>query len=394
MTGERKKHDAHISPQPGSMLMRTATKNLPGQSRELTTDAQRWRAVVGRDRAAEGCFVYAVRTTGVYCRPGCPARLAQRRNVQFFATCAAAEAAGYRACRRCRPRQPARLDPQAAAVVRACRLLDAAAGPLNLADLARGVGLSPAHLHRLFRRQTGVTPKQYAQSRRTERLQTALSQSSTVTQALYQAGFQSSGGFYASAKKTLGMAPRALRRGSSGETIQYALADCALGQVLVAATTHGVCAILLGDSAAALERELQTRFPRAALHAGGARLRRLVARVVRKVARPATHVELPLDLRGTAFQCRVWRALCEIPPGSTLSYAQLAAQVGRPRAVRAVARACAANPLAVAVPCHRVVRSSGALADYRWGLARKQALLEREHVAAAGSGAATPARGK
>ncbi|MFE1600513.1 bifunctional DNA-binding transcriptional regulator/O6-methylguanine-DNA methyltransferase Ada [Methylobacterium sp. ID0610] len=347
-------------------------------------EAACWAALGRRDPAADGTFVYAVRTTGVYCRPSCPARTARRENVSFHASCAEAEAAGFRPCRRCRPNEPGLAARQAEAVARACRLIEEAETPPALDALARASGFSPHHFHRVFKRITGVTPKAYAGARRAARLESGLREAGTVTEAIFEAGFGTASRFYASAASRLGMTPTAYRRGGAGAAIRFAIAQSSLGAVLVAATGKGVCAILLGDDPEVLVRDLQDRFPRAELTGGDAAFEATVAQVVGLVEAPAAaRFELPLDINGTAFQQRVWQALRAIPPGQTASYTQIAAAIGEPKAVRAVAQACGANPLAVAIPCHRVVRHDGALSGYRWGIARKRDLLARE----AGSGA-------
>jgi AraC family transcriptional regulator of adaptative response/methylated-DNA-[protein]-cysteine methyltransferase len=342
------------------------------------TDEERWAAVCRRERDADGAFYYSVRTTGVYCRPSCPARAALRANVAFHASCAEAEAAGFRACLRCNPTQPPLAERQAAAVARACKLIEAADQAPDLESLAQAVGMSRFHFHRLFKEHTGITPKAYAAARRAERVKRELAHASTVTEAVYEAGFNSSGRFYAASAAVLGMTPTRFRAGGSGESIRFAVGACSLGAILVAATAKGICAILMGDDADALVRDLQDRFPRAELRGAEADFERTVALVVGLVEAPRIGLELPLDVRGTAFQQRVWQALREIPAGATVSYAELAARVGLPAGARAVAGACAANPAAVAIPCHRVVRNDGSISGYRWGVERKQALLERE----------------
>ncbi|ACL55543.1 bifunctional DNA-binding transcriptional regulator/O6-methylguanine-DNA methyltransferase Ada [Methylobacterium nodulans] len=337
-------------------------------------------ALARRDPAADGTFVYAVRTTGVYCRPSCPARTARPENVSFYATCAEAEAAGFRPCRRCRPNEPGLAARQAEAVARACRLIEEAETPPSLDALSRTEGLSPYHFHRIFKRITGVTPKAYAAARRAARLESGLLRDAgTVTEAIFEAGYGTSSRFYAAAAARLGMTPTAYRRGGAGTAIRFAVAACSLGAVLVAATQKGVCAIMLGDDPEALVRDLQDRFPRAELTGGDAEFETVVAQVVGLVEAPGTaRFDLPLDINGTAFQQRVWQALRAIPPGRTATYTQIAQAIGEPKAVRAVAQACGANPLAVAIPCHRVVRHDGALSGYRWGVARKRDLLARE----------------
>ena len=357
-------------------------------------DDARWTALRARDARADGHFFYSVRTTGVYCRPSCPSRPARPENIAFHATVAAAERAGFRACLRCRPAQPPLAQQQAAAIARACRLIEASDPAPDLATLARGADLSAHHFHRVFRSIVGVTPRAYAQACREARVRERLAAGCAVTEALYAAGYQSAGPFYAQAAGALGMKPAVYRRGGPGTTIRFALADCSLGAVLVAATAQGVCAVSLGDDPQALLVEFQDRFPQAELVGGDPGFEALVARVLAVLEAPgATAAEaaaLPLDIRGTAFQQRVWRALRDIAPGRTVSYTDVAEALGVPRAVRAVASACAANTLAVLIPCHRVVRRDGSLSGYRWGLQRKRALLDSE-AASAGAGAASTA---
>lgn len=350
------------------------TTNSPG-------DEARWAAVTRRDPAADGDFVYSVRTTGVYCRPSCAARQARRENVRFHATCAAAEAAGFRPCKRCRPNEAPLAERQAAAVAKACRLIAEAEELPDLNTLAAAAGMSPFHFHRVFRKVMGLTPKAYASAHRANRVRAELAQGGSVTEAIYGAGFNSSGRFYATSSDMLGMTPSAFRAGGANASIRFAVGECSLGSILVAASERGVCAIMLGDDPDALARELQDRFPKARLTGGDASFEDWVAKVVGFVEAPHLGLDLPLDVRGTAFQQRVWQALREIPAGSTASYAEIAEKLGTPKAVRAVAQACAANAIAVAIPCHRVVRRDGALSGYRWGVERKQALLEREAAA-------------
>lgn len=313
-------------------------------------DGSRWEAVLRRDRREDGRFVYAVATTGVSCRPSCGARRPHPGHVRFFPDGAAARRAGFRPCRRCRPDDPPPAEVEAAAVARACRLVDGSPEPPSVEALAGAAGMSPRQLHRVFRRLTGVSPHAYAAARRAERLRQRLPAARTVTEALHDAGFGSSAGFYAEAGHVLGMPPARFRRGGAGERIRYAPGGSSLGTVLVAATARGVCAIALGDDGTALTAELASRFPRAELRAAGADFATWVAAAVRLVEEPAGGFRLPLHLRGTAFQMRVWQALRGIPPGTTLSYGALASRLGLPRGARAVARACAANPVAVAVP--------------------------------------------
>jgi AraC family transcriptional regulator, regulatory protein of adaptative response / methylated-DNA-[protein]-cysteine methyltransferase len=344
----------------------------------VTVSDPRWASVLTRDRAADGQFVYAVRTTGVYCRPSCASRTARPENVEFHATAADAERAGFRACKRCRPDQAMADNGHVALVTSLCRYIEQADQPPTLEMLARRAGLSAFHLHRIFKAATGVTPKQYADAHRTRRVREQLRGSSTVTDAIYDAGFNSSGRFYGQSAAILGMTPTQHRAGGARAVIHFAVGECSLGSILVAASDRGVCAILLGDDPDLLLRDLQDRFSRAELVGGDSDFEHLVARVVALVEAPSRGLDLPLDVRGTAFQQRVWRALRAVPAGRTASYAEIARTIGAPTAVRAVAHAVASNPLAVAIPCHRIVRSDGALAGYRWGVERKRALLDRE----------------
>jgi len=342
------------------------------------TDAERWAAVQRRDRDADGVFYYSVRTTGVYCRPSCAARPALRKNVAFHASCAAAEQAGFRPCLRCKPDAPPLAERHALAVAQACRLIDRAEDQPDLDRLAQACGMSRFHFHRIFKAHTGITPKAYAAAQRARRMQQGLGQASTVTEAIYAAGFNSSGRFYASSGQMLGMTPKKFRAGGSGASIRFAIGACSLGAILVAATDKGICAILMGDDPELLARDLQDRFPNAELRGAEADFEQTIAQVVGLVEAPGIGLDLPLDVRGTAFQQRVWQALREIPCGQTVSYAELAARIGLAGGARAIAGACAANPVAVAIPCHRVVRNDGSISGYRWGVERKQALLERE----------------
>ncbi len=355
----------------------------PGPHRaERTVDDPRWAAVVARSRDADGTFYYAVRTTGVYCRPSCGARRARPENVSFHATRDEAEAAGFRPCKRCRPEQDSAGVQQRRKIVEACRIVEralAAAEPVpQLGELAAAVGISRYHFHRLFREHTGLTPREYAAARREQRLREELGRSGTVTEAIFDAGYNSNARFYEKSREVLGMTPTAWRKGGADERIRFAIGECSLGAVLVAQSERGVCAIYLGDDPDALARQLQDRFPQAVLVGGDAGFEDLVARVIGMVEAPGTTAELPLDVRGTAFQQRVWRVLCAIPAGTTASYSDIAKRIGRPGAIRAVAQACAANALAVAIPCHRVVRKDGELSGYRWGVERKRELLRKE----------------
>lgn len=356
--------------------MRSLSKHIL-RARQTLNDP-RWQRVLQRDTSADALFYYAVTTTGVYCRPSCGARAARPEHVQFFANTIAAETAGFRPCQRCKPDQPALSTVHAAKVEHACRLIENAETTLPLQQLAAAVDLSASYFHRLFKAITGLTPRAYASAHRTNTLKKALSTSNSVTGAIYAAGYGSSSRFYQSAGRILGMKPSVYRQGGTGTKIRFALGECSLGSILVACSDKGVCAITLGDDPTMLIRDLQDRFPKSELVGGDINFENLVARVVGFIEAPQLGLELPLDVRGTVFQQRVWRALQDIPYGSRISYAELARRIGQPKAVRAVAQACAANTHAVAIPCHRVVRTDGALSGYRWGVERKRTLLARE----------------
>jgi AraC family transcriptional regulator of adaptative response/methylated-DNA-[protein]-cysteine methyltransferase len=315
------------------------------------TDAARWTALRARDKAADDTFVYSVKTTGVYCRPSCAARPARPENVAFHDSPAAAERAGFRACKRCKPDQPPLAERQAAQIAALCRMI-----------------------------VTGVTPRAYAAAHRARRVRGELASRATVTEAIYGAGYNSSARFYEASNAVLGMTPTAFRAGGRGAEIRFALGQCTLGAILVAATARGVCAILLGDDPEALVHDLERKFPRAQLVGADPAFERLVAQAVGLVEQPGVGSELPLDIRGTAFQQRVWKALRRIPAGKTVSYRDIAQRIGAPRSVRAVAQAIASNSIAIAIPCHRVIRTDGDLSGYRWGVERKRALLDREAV--------------
>jgi len=358
-------------------LTMIVNRTAPEPARFSSDDA-RWDATRRRDPAADGAFYYSVLTTGVYCRPTCAARLPRRENVGFHPTAAAAARAGYRPCKRCRPDEAPLAERRAAAIARACRLIERANLLPSLDTLAKAAGLSRFYFHRVFRAVTGVTPKAYAAAHRAKLLREGLRRAGTVTTAIYDAGFNSSGRFYEASSELLGMTAKQFRAGGAGTTIRFAIGECSLGSILVAATEKGVCAIEFGDDPEALARALQDRFPTARLIGGDKDFERTVAKVVGFVEAPAEGLDLPLDIRGTTFQQRVWKALRGIPAGSTASYAEIAKRIGRPKAVRAVAQACASNALAVAIPCHRVVRTDGSPSGYRWGVERKRALLELE----------------
>ena len=341
-------------------------------------DEARWTAIAARNAAFDGSFFYSVATTGVYCRPSCGARRPNRANVRFHDTAADAERAGFRPCKRCKPNLPSLVQQYAGKVKAACRLIEAAEEEPKLDELANAVGLSPYHFHRVFKSVLGVTPKAYATAHRHKRMRDELGRSATVTEAIYGAGFNSNGRFYAASSQTLGMTPSEFRSGGKNVEIKFAIGECSLGRVLVAASDKGVCAIIFGDDPQRLRHELERQFPRANLVGGDAALAELTAKVIRFVENPHIGLDLPLDIRGTAFQHRVWDALRRIPAGSTASYAEIAKAVGAPGSARAVARACASNRIAVAIPCHRVVRSDGSLSGYRGGVERKRALLAKE----------------
>ncbi|RXZ44520.1 bifunctional DNA-binding transcriptional regulator/O6-methylguanine-DNA methyltransferase Ada [Crenobacter cavernae] len=343
-----------------------------------TESDPRWAAVVARDPKADGTFYYSVKSTGVYCRPSCAARLARPENVRFHATREDAERAGFRPCKRCKPDQPSLAEQYAAKVTEACRIIEASESAPTLEALAKRVGVSPYHFHRVFKQITGLTPREYAAAHREKRVRHELGCSGTVTEAIFGAGYNANSRFYEKSDAMLGMTPSNYRAGGANTDIRFAVGECSLGAILVAQSERGVCAILIGDDPDELARDLQDRFPRADLIGGDAGFERLVARVVGFVEAPKIGLDLPLDVRGTAFQQRVWQALREIPAGETASYTDIAKRIGAPKAVRAVAGACAANALAVAIPCHRVVRNDGGLSGYRWGVERKRALLEKE----------------
>ena len=345
-------------------------------------EGERWDAVQRKDARRDGEFVFAVRSTGVYCRPSCAARQPLRRNVAFFDAPAQARAAGYRACKRCHPDGTSTREKQVQAILAACRLIEQSEERMSLAVLANKVGLSAYHFHRLFKEVTGVTPRDYHRARQIARLNNTLKDSPTVTAAIYDAGFNSAGRFYDHADALLGMTASSYRSGGAGQEIRYAVQTCALGLVLVAATARGVCTIEFGDTVAELTARLHERFPKARFRPADAEFSAWLQRVLDYLQTPAVaaQLDLPLDVRGTAFQQQVWKALREIPAGTTSTYTAVAEKIGRPSAVRAVAQAIASNPVAVAVPCHRVLRSDGSLSGYRWGVARKEQLLVNERA--------------
>jgi AraC family transcriptional regulator of adaptative response/methylated-DNA-[protein]-cysteine methyltransferase len=335
-------------------------------------------ALASRDAGADGAFFYAVKTTGVYCRPSCGARTPRPENIAYYPTAQAAEAAGFRPCKRCQPNMPPREEVMAAKIAAACRRIEAAETPPGLNTLAEKAGISPFHFHKIFKSVTGVTPKAYAAAHRAKILQSALRAAPRVTDAIYEAGYNAPAPFYAAAPATLGMTPKNFRAGGAGEAIVYATGDCRFGAILAAASATGICAISLGDDAQTLIRDLARNFSRASIAPADAAFAQSLETIIAFIEQPGANLDLPLDIRGTAFQRRVWQALRAIPAGRTVSYAELGACLGAGKSARAVASACAANTLAVAIPCHRARRATGALAGYRWGIARKRALLARE----------------
>ena len=342
----------------------------------------RWARVVARDKTADGQFWYSVATTGIYCRPSCPSRGCNPKNVGLHDTLADAQATGFRPCKRCNPDGPSPDVENAAIVAQACRLIEQSEEVPSLTELAEAVGRSPGYFHRLFKASTGLTPKAYAAGFRAGKVREQLDKTGTVTEAIYDAGFNSSGRFYEQSNSLLGMTPTQYKKGGQNEEIRFAIGESSLGAILVASSGKGVASILIGDDPNALVEDLQDRFPRARLVGGDADYEKFVARVVGLVEAPRLGMDLPLDVRGTAFQQRVWQALREIPAGRTASYTEIAARIGSPSSVRAVAGACAANNIAIAIPCHRVVRNDGNLSGYAWGVERKRALIAREAVAA------------
>lgn len=347
------------------------------KNRLRITDDDRWQSVVDRDVDADGQFVFAVQTTGIFCRPSCRAKHALRKNVRFFADAQQAQDAGFRPCKRCQPDKNSAQQHRLDKIARACQLLEQES-PLTLDELAQQVAMSPYHLHRLFKATTGMTPKVWQQSWRARRLRDALAKGVPVTQAILNAGFPDSSSYYRKADQALGMTAKQFRKGGDNVSVRYTLADCALGRCLVAESERGICAILLGDDDATLVADLHALFPAAQDVPADANFQQRVREVIVAINSRDAPLSLPLDIRGTAFQQQVWQALRTIPCGETVSYQQLASAIGKPKAVRAVASACGANKLAIVIPCHRVIRGDGALSGYRWGIARKAQLLHRE----------------
>jgi AraC family transcriptional regulator, regulatory protein of adaptative response / methylated-DNA-[protein]-cysteine methyltransferase len=343
-----------------------------------TESDPRWTRVIARDRTADGVFWYSVATTGIYCRPSCPSRTANPKNVSLHDTLEAARNAGFRPCKRCNPDGLSLDAGYAVIIAKACRLIEQSEELPSLTALADAVELSPGYFHRLFKARTGLTPKDYAAAHQANRVREKLGRSNTVTEAIYDAGFNSNGRFYEKSTDILGMTPTQYRAGGTAEVIRFAVGQCSLGAILVASSEKGVASILIGDNPDTLVRDLQDRFRNARLIGGDSDYELLVARVVGLIEAPRLGLDLPLDVRGTAFQQRVWQALRDIPAGRTVTYMDIARKIGSPKSVRAVAGACAANNIAVAIPCHRVVRNDGSLSGYRWGVERKRILIDRE----------------
>jgi len=342
----------------------------------ITTDNDRFSAIIHRDPRADGAFFYAVKTTGIYCRPTCSSRRPNRKNILFFTSAHEAQSAGFRPCRKCTPHKPNRHHAQL--ILNACRQIDSSQDEPTLSELSTSAGLSKFHFQRLFKSTVGLSPKQYAAARRQNRLRDQLQSSPTITNAIYSSGFNSPSRAYETATSNLGMTPRNFRRGAPNLTIHYALTQTSLGQMLVAATKRGICMIAFHDSPNVLLSELKKSFPKATLTDNAPNLSKNIQSILRFLDHPRLGLNLPLDIQGTSFQQRVWRALQQIPPGQTLSYKNLAKTIGRPKAIRAVGAACAKNNLSLAIPCHRAISSTGALTGYRWGIQRKKELLRRE----------------
>jgi len=343
-----------------------------------TNDEELWQAVLARNSQLDGEFVFAVSSTGVYCRPSCPARRAHRSRVSFFRFPAAAEQAGFRACLRCRPREATLVDPQLAVVQQACELIARADETITLASLSESLGISAFHLQRTFRKIVGITPRQFAEAQRTKKFKAGVREGQAITSALYDAGYGSSSRLYERANVELGMTPATYSRNGRGAMITYAIAGCHLGRLLVAATAQGICAVSLGRSDCELESTLHNEFSAGFLERNDAQMSDWVSQILQHLEGKRPNLNLPLDIQATAFQRLVWNALRAIPYGSHNSYSEVANAVGRPTAVRAVARACATNPVALIIPCHRVIKEDESLGGYRWGLERKQQLLARE----------------
>lgn len=348
-------------------------------SARFNSDDARWSAVCENSADADGAFYYAVITTGIYCRPSCKSKLPGRDNVAYFTSCDDAEAAGYRACKRCRPTALSEVEEIEKKIIHACRIIEQSETSIKLDELAIQVNLSPYHFHRLFKKIIGITPKQYASRQRSRRFQTNLKTRPSITDAIYSSGYGSAGSAYDKKRDQLAMKPKEYRRGADGVTITYGLAQCYLGWVIVAATDRGICAIEFGDDPKALPEQIQTGFPKARLIKADRGFKELIEKVVDFIESPKDTFQIPLDIQGTAFQQQVWESLRQIKPGETMSYTDVAERVGKPKAARAVASACASNKLAVVIPCHRVISKAGKTGGYRWGSERKKRLLESEH---------------
>jgi AraC family transcriptional regulator of adaptative response/methylated-DNA-[protein]-cysteine methyltransferase len=356
------------------------TKPVPAPQKSVLSvaDDPRWARVVARDKTADGQLWYSVATTGIYCRPSCPSRTANPKNVALHDTIESARATGFRPCKRCNPDGLSLDSENAALVAKVCRFIEESEEEPSLEELAAAVDRSPSYFHRMFKASTGLTPKAYAAASRSKKVREGLETGASVTEAIYDAGFNSSGRFYEKSTGMLGMTPTQYRAGGANEEIKFAVGASYLGAILVASSTKGVASILLGDDPDELVRNLQDRFPKARLIGMDREYEALIAHVCGFVENPSIGLDLPLDVRGTAFQRRVWQALQEIPAGERVSYSEIARRIGSLNATRAVAGACAANNIAVAIPCHRVVRNDGALSGYAWGIDRKRQLLDRE----------------
>jgi len=348
-------------------------------------DDQLWQAVMAKDARFDGQFVFAVSSTGVYCRPSCPSRRAHRERVKFFELPAAAEQAGFRACLRCQPQRVRIIDPQIELVQRVCRLLNSnESESLKLPELASQAGVSPFHLQRTFKRVMGISPRQYLAARKIDNFKTHVRKGESVTTSLYESGFNSSSRLYEHAAEELGMTPATYSRGGRGVNISYTTTASPMGRLLVAVTERGVCAVRMADNDAELEKDLRAEFPNAELKRDDSALRESVQKILSHLEKKESRLDLPLDIKATAFQRQVWEHLRSIPYGETVSYGDVAKALGKPGAVRAVGRACATNPVALVIPCHRVVREDKTLGGYRWGLDRKKKLLEHERRAQKG----------
>ncbi|MEO6118329.1 MAG: bifunctional DNA-binding transcriptional regulator/O6-methylguanine-DNA methyltransferase Ada [Methylotenera sp.] len=363
--------------------MNTLSKNTHiKELARVTQNDARWALVQARDASADGTFYYSVSTTGVYCKPSCASRPARPEHIRFHDSRAAAELAGFRACKRCKPSQPDLAEAHAKIVADICRLIEDSEQTIQLETLAYKAGLSSYHFHRVFKAVTGLTPNAYSAAHRAKRMRSELAKNTSVTEAIFEAGYNSNSRFYEKSTQVLGMTPSNYKAGGANTSIRFAIGECSLGAILVASSEKGVCAIFLGNAPEKLVQDLQDAFPRAQLIGADRDYEMLIAQVVGFIEAPSLGQDfiehLPLDIRGTAFQQRVWQALRRIPTGTTVSYSEIAQRIGAPKAVRAVAGACAANTIAVAIPCHRVVRNDGSLSGYRWGIERKKALLEIE----------------